>query len=838
MINNSIRWAFALCLIIATINLHALNQEKYSFNIPAQKAQSALIKLALQRDLDVVFYSELTDKSFSKEVIGEYTLTDALDLLLKDSGLRAVVTNNRVIQIERVILQSVIQNQLPESKPHNNEATQEAKLENFEEVIVVVAQMVSPYNLGTTVSSTKTQRDFLETPQTVNAIPAELITDIGAQALSDVTLLTSSATYLERSSGVADEMRLRGFAYPSLKINGIGAHAYIAPVDVAFIDSIEIAKGPSSVLFGRMEPGGIINMMLKPSKDVDNRVSLRYASDDYSRAEIDISATTGDDSSIRAIGYSQHYGDKASLDQDDAEGVMVGFEHYLQNNSRLSAHYRYESQDVFQQFGSPVEGFDDSVEFIRDENGRFQVIIPKRSDLRSGLEVDRHSGYLAINDWLLGDWSADLHIQYDRYEATSFLDFPIVRNFVIDFNGQQVTQGQLSQALIENPNFIQALLNDVTTISVDADSIIYVPNQFDYDTEFMSSEFSMYQSEFFGTLEFEQLYGLNINHSSPDSLIWQTHDTRSSFLPKNTSDVFINTEDVNSEVTDTNAGIFGQWVFNWDDVTLFLGARLDHLEFQIDNQLFNNSRSFTESSFRIGSVYKITEQTSLYLNYSEAFSPQFDLVDIPNPDVDNLTEETVSAVTFPDPARAHQYEAGIKSNSLNGKLQTNCAIFDIHKRGIRSLIEEQQSRGIECDVSGSLGNGWHVMLGINHLDATITKSSEEELLFNRPRMAPEKSANLWLSKDISISESWSSRWGLGMRYIGERYLDSDNLEELPSYNVIDFSVSLNHSDNLTLSLLLNNALDKKYTEGVFDALPFWTNPGRERTFESRVEYRF
>ena len=211
------------------------------------------------------------------------------------------------------------------------------------------------------------------------------------------------------------------------------------------------------------------------------------------------------------------------------------------------------------------------------------MIIPRRSDLRSGLEVDRHSGYMAINDWLLGDWSADLQIQYDRYKAMSILDFPIVRNFVIDFNGQQVTQGQLSQGLIENPDFVQALLSDVTSISVDADSIFYVPNQFDYDTEFMSSEFSIYKSAFIDSIEFEQLYGLNINHSSPDSLIWQTHDSRSSFLPRNTSDIFINTEEVNSEVIDSNVGIFGQWVLNWDEVTLFLGARLDHLEFQINN---------------------------------------------------------------------------------------------------------------------------------------------------------------------------------------------------------------------------------------------------------------
>ena len=833
-------WTLGLslfCLLYICLPVQATPFERYSFNIPSQKVQSALIKLALQRDLDIVFYADLAENIISNKLVGEFSLTEAFETLLKGSGLRASISNSRVIQIERILIKSEEPDQPSEIEPVEIEP-ELSNYQDFEDVVVVVAQMISPYNLGTTVSSTKTQRGFLETPQTVTAIPEELSTDTGARDLTDVTLLASSATYLERSSGVADELRLRGFAYPSLKINGIGAHAYIAPVDVAFIDRIEIAKGPSSVLFGRMEPGGIINMMLKPPEDQDNTLALRYASDDYLRAEFDISSTLGDDSSARVIGYFQRYGNEASLDQDDAEGVMIGLEHYLQNNSRFTVHYRYESQDVFQQFGSPLEGFDDSVEFFRDENGRFDVIIPKRSDLRTGLDVERHSGYLAINDWLLGEWSADLHVQYDQYKASTSLDYPIIRNFVIDYNGQEVTAGQLTQALIENPNFVQALLHDITSISVDADNILYVPRQFDSDTEFMSTEFSIYQSQFIGLIELEQLYGLNINRSSPDSLIWQTHDTRSSFLPKNTSDVFVNTEDVISEVIDTNAGVFGQWVFNWDEATFFFGARVDHLEFQINNELFNNSRSFTESSFRIGGVYKLTDQTSFYINYSEAFSPQFDVVDIPNPDTDNVAGESISTITFPEPARAHQYEAGIKSIGLKGKLQTNCAIFDIHKRDIKSIIEEQQSRGVECDISGSFGNGWHLTLGFNHLDAKITASSVEEFLFNRPRMAPEISANLWLSKDISLSEQWNSRWGIGLSYIGERYLDSDNIDELQPYNVVDFGINFNNGDNLTLSLLLINALDKNYTEGVFDALPFWTNPGRERTFESRIEYRY
>ena len=834
----------ALCFLLMTVfiwlscmtSAQAQPPQKFTFDIAAQPVQSALIQLALQRDLDIVFYTDLGQDVQSSELKGEFSLTEAFAIMLKGTNLRASISNSRLIQIERYMSEPPVKVE----EPSEEEATEPIEVAEpvYDDVVVVVAQMISPYNLGTTVSSTKTQRGFLETPQAVSAIPEELSKDIGARDLADVTMLASSATYLERSAGVTDELRLRGFAYPSLKINGIGAHAYIAPVDVAFIDRIEIAKGPSSVLFGRMEPGGIVNMMLKQPEDQDEKLLLRYATDDYARFEFDVSSTIGDDSSVRAIGFSQRYGDAADLDQDDADGLMLGFQHYLENSSRLTGHYRYESQNVLQQFGSPVEGFDNTIEFFRNENGGFETVIPKQSDLRSGLDVTRESAYLALNDWLIGNWSADLHIQHDQYEAASALNYPIIRNFVVDFNGQQITQQQLTQALIQNREFVRLLLAGIETISVDPDNIIYREALFDYNTKFFSTEFTLYQSQFVGEYEFEQLYGLNINRSQPETLIWQTHDTRSSFLPLGTSQVFFNTGDVGSKVLDKNAGVFGQWVLNHDDLTLFFGARVDSLAFEVSNELSSNEQSFTETSIRLGAVYKLDPETSLYVNYSEAFSPQFELLELAAPDDDSATDTVITTIAFPEPARSHQYEAGIKSSALKGKLQTSCAIFAITKTAINSLTEEQQSSGAECDISGSLGEDWHLTLGVNYLDSEITAASQPELLFNRPRMAPETSGHVWLSKDVFLSDKWSSRWGVGLSFIDERYLDIDNEELLPSYYVLDFGVTLEYGEHWTLSLLLTNALDETFTEGVFDALPFWTNPGRERTFETRIEYQF
>ena len=81
-------------------------------------------------------------------------------------------------------------------------------------------------------------------------------------------------------------------------------------------------------------------MMLKQPEDQDEKLLLRYATDDYARFEFDVSSTIGDDSSVRAIGFSQRYGDAADLDQDDADvgsvAVRVDQEKTPQPKSLLS----------------------------------------------------------------------------------------------------------------------------------------------------------------------------------------------------------------------------------------------------------------------------------------------------------------------------------------------------------------------------------------------------------------------------------------------------------------------------------------------------------------------
>lgn len=843
------RFATAFIFIIFSIS-YSYSQttqglQKYDFNIQQQSVNEALIDLALQQNLNVVFLADTTKSLTANALIGSYTLAEALNLLLEGTKLRASIVNNRVIEIERVVLKprpfnykSYYQPLPPEKKqqlPPQPQLNTKQEPEQVE-TILVVGKLLSPYNLGTTVSSTKTQRDFLSTAQVVNALPEELAKDTSSRNYSDVISYVSSVTYLERSSGITDELRLRGFAYPSLKINGIGSHAYVAPVDLSFVDRIEIAKGPSSVLFGRMEPGGLVNMMLKQPDSSKNSISANISSDQYARLELDLQTSISEDTSLRSVGFMQEQGDESSLDLNDAKGFMLALNSQL-DDGEINVNYRYESEDILQQFGRPIEGFNNDVFFFREDDGGIEVVAPRQEDVRSSLNADRQSLYLGFNNWLIGDWSADMHFQYDKYRANSGVSYPIIEEFIVDLNGNTVTNRELNRILRNNPELFELLLERLQTISIDDDNIRYETEQFAYDTQFFSAEVTMYQNMSFRGFELEQLYGVNFNDSKPQSLIWQSHDSRSNFVPAGATEILSEFEPEQTKVKDVNVGVFAQWVADWQDFTLFLGARADQLQLSVIGENLDLTENFTEFTYRVGGIYQLSDSSSVFANYSQSFSPQFRLAEgIELNEEDE--EEEFSRVIIPAPAHSYQYEIGIKKTWLNDRLQTNCSYYDIEKTEISALIRAQSSKGYECDIAGSLGDDWHLVASISKLDAKVTDSDDEDFIGLKPRMTPEHSASLWLNKDIVFSDSWHSRWGIGIKHVDKRFINIDNEVELDQYQLVDLSLSVDYNHALNLTFFIRNLFDQKYTEGVFNALPYWTNPGSERTLESRLSYKF
>lgn len=833
---------FVLIFSLLHLKLKAQVSAFYDFDVKKQPVSSALVELALQLNLNVVFLSGLTQDEESNALNGKYTLTSALETLLKDTSLRATLTNHRTIQIQKVLpLKNIHSPRLPEleessaSEADNKKSVEKKDFSEDIEEIVVVGQMVSDYSLGRTRSSAKTQRDFLDTPKIINALPKALIRDAGVRGPVTATLLASSVNYLERSAGITEELKLRGFAYPSLKINGYGSHAYVAPVDVAFLDDIEIAKGPTSSLFGRMEPGGVINMQLKKPLGNKDRLFLRYGTDDFRRAELDMSWDVNERLATRAIGFYQLNGSVADFTLDNAEGLMLTTDLQFENNKTVNFNYRYESENTLQQFGRPLDGFDKRVDFFVEDD-RLELVVPSEQDLRSSLNAERHSFQVSLLDWIIGDWSLDARFEIDTYKATSRVIFPLINDFIIEIDGTVLDTEDATEWIFEDEALLALLIDNSETLTIKTGVVSYEEGDSrTYDTEFWSTEFLLYKNQYLGDVEVEQLYGANFNISKPETLIWQTHDARTNFVAFGEADIFFNRDDPSTNLKDHNVGVFGQWAFDWDEFSALLGVRLDYLHFHATNQGIITRNSFTEPTFSVGMSYKIHNNLSTFFNYSESFSPQFKSEErIVNGD----ESHPVDLINFPEPARSNQLELGIKGIWLNGQLQGSCAVYDIKKWGITSTTTKQGSQGLECDLVGALNKNWHIAAGVSRLNAKIISSESDDLIGNRPRMTPKNSFTLWLNRDITMVNSWESRIGFGYQYVDERYIDARNIDVIEAYSLLNLNATISYSNKISFSLLMRNALNETYTQGVFNSLPYWTNPGDRRTLEARLDYYF
>ena len=155
-------------------------------------------------------------------------------------------------------------------------------------------------------SSTKSDLSLLETPQSVTVLTRDLL---------DARAVTTLNEALQTSAGVAsgswgrrgwDDFIIRGQrASESLYIDGLkrGQNQYVGQ-DVFGVERIEILKGPASINFGMVQPGGLVNMISKrPRAEAFNTIGATYGSNDYKQVDFDLGRPlNSDDGSGSSIG--------------------------------------------------------------------------------------------------------------------------------------------------------------------------------------------------------------------------------------------------------------------------------------------------------------------------------------------------------------------------------------------------------------------------------------------------------------------------------------------------------------------------------------------------------
>ncbi|WP_334918108.1 TonB-dependent siderophore receptor [Nostoc sp.] len=146
-------------------------------------------------------------------------------------------------------------------------------------------------------TATKTDTPLRDIPQSIQVIPATVIQDQGAVRLNEIVRNVSGVSTSNNDGGQSQSYKIRGFDANVYK-NGY-PDDYFSDQDSANIERVEVLKGPASVLFGRLEPSGIINLITKkPLASPYYNVGFTAGSYSFYRPTLDFSGPLTEDGKL------------------------------------------------------------------------------------------------------------------------------------------------------------------------------------------------------------------------------------------------------------------------------------------------------------------------------------------------------------------------------------------------------------------------------------------------------------------------------------------------------------------------------------------------------------
>ena len=267
---------------------------------------------------------------------------------------------------------------------------------------------------------------------------------------------------------------------------------------------------------------------------------------------------------------------------------------------------------------------------------------------------------------------------------------------------------------------------------------------------------------------------------------------------------------------------------------LLAGAR--HDRYKVERVSLQGAPGFAATlqanAVRIGLTWKLAPQAALYGQYSAGSDPLTSLLSL------NLANARYKLT------RSRQVEGGFKQTLNGGKAEWTAALYRIRKDDIVTRDPanpalsvqggSQSSRGAELSASTALARAWRVDSNAAWTDAqfdTLLEGGNVSRAGNRPADVPRLSANLWLSYK---SADW--RAGMGVRHVGERFIDNSNTGALPAYTVFDATLGWQVGRNTLLQLNLRNLADKLYASTSYGGTQYLL--GDRRHGELTVQWRF
>jgi len=613
-------------------------------------------------------------------------------------------------------------------------------------------------------TATKTGAPVLETPFTVNIVSRELL---DLRNVSNIGEAAETVSGVQRTIGFSgnQRFRIRGFQNISTLRDGFRQSVSQPEIDLQGIESIEVLKGPASALYGRFEPGGVVNFVSKrPYGWSGGEAFVVGGSNDYWRGGLDVNAPITADGTVLArlnVGY-ENAGSYRDLVDNEQLYISPVVEWRPDAETSLLARLEYLQRDA-----AFDRGFGNNAAFLdqplsRNYGEDFMRI--EKEQWVAGLEFNRRLNA----DWRLrlGGFVSAVDVpeeQFFNYGFPPLSGTTVNRSFVsYDETQDDLTlQAELYGRIVTGP-FTHRLL-----IGLDhsRDELSYLNGQ--------------------------------IAYGQPIDLLNPVRTGRpTSYLPVG-----------DSHYDYTSTGLYVQDEIAWNNWRLLLGGRLEEVEtyaFTADFVDPGVSRTDRPFSPRAGLTYLVTPQWSIYGSWARSSRNEGDA---------GLLESGLT----PKPARGEQFEVGTKALALDGRAELTLSAFEITKTDavvsdpvdFNLVIQagEIRVRGVEAEVSARPLDPWTLVASYAYSDSEIAEDTNTFIVGNRLAGVPDHQAALWTSWAFDGSLTGLTIGG-GVFHASSQAATTSNNLDLPGYTRVDLNAAYEFADGYEVRLNVDNVTDE------------------------------
>lgn len=709
-------------------------------------------------------------------------------------------------------------------------------------------------------------------PLSVSSVSSNLLQSRGITEMQDAVKFLPN-TRMRTTYGGYQQFEVRGFDYTPIMIDGVRDErtsiSNSTPLtDLSAVESIELLKGPASVLYGHSTVGGILNVVRKnPTKERIVNFLMSYGSWNNKRAMIDLGGKLVGPFNYRAV-----------INWSDNEGYRYT------NDKRFSGYFAV-SGDLGKNQQLDIRGG-----FNRDSYGT-EIGLPRlmpsniynsdgseylsKGELLPGL--NKRWRYNNESDFLINNGS-NLMAKYTNKISEHFkLENRLAYNYDnIDYLSTEVLAYKESTKPIYNHYY---LTSDKKKQYIQLDSINQnSPLRFAYTIHVINEELEASgQFKFNNGIKYNYLAGYNFvafyrdryrgyqlkNVYDKDGQLTKSADLYGpgrnntmipSYNPVSNGTVDSKFSDAVVNRTFSHSFYLQNLIEFSEQFKVMVSGRYDHFSYWnatagIDNgkRKYIDRTDFSKLSnsaltYRVGAVYLPTTSFSVYGSFANYFSPYRDMYS-PNTvyiNSDGNRFYPKDGEEIFKPQTGYQGEIGTRY-TYSHFLQASASIFYIRKNNEKKTIGTaykdpednnkektvigqvgtSDSKGFELEVSITPTNNTMISLGYGYTDARIRKFSTGNLA-QQGLIAEETQEGMRLAGipkntffgavNYSFQKGALKNLALNgtVTYTDNVFRDMSKSVVYPSYWLVDLGASYKLNKGISLRVNANNIFNKEY----------------------------